>query len=87
MRADGWRTSCAFLARKVVVGGKSVCASCQGACTAGPVVRHDRLPSSCAAKVVLRNIRFQGVDSADAGALAVDMVCSRAFVLAECRWW
>lgn len=27
-----------------------------------------------AAKVTLRNIRFQGVDSADAGALAIDMV-------------
>jgi hypothetical protein len=28
----------------------------------------------CAAKVTIRNLRFQGVDSTDAGALAVDMV-------------
>ena len=28
----------------------------------------------CAAKVTIRNLRFQGVDSGDAGALAVDMV-------------
>lgn len=35
------------------------------------------LPVPCslyAAKVTVRNLRFQGVDSADAGALAIDLV-------------
>lgn len=61
-------------------------ASCQPACLEPlPETPACSCPACpCAAKVTIRNLRFQGVDSSDAGALAVDMVRRSACLAGAC---